>query len=134
MEKEVFVTLLKDNIEDIRRKLRENFKSESLTEDSKVEKTINNILRAYQFGAMERYRIFFKEINLPIGTIEWEAIKTRHKFVHSEAQFDKTDWNSVLQQVNTFETLLNKVILKLLGYSGDYIDRSKIPWENKVLD
>jgi hypothetical protein len=45
---------------------------------------------------------------------------------HGATQFDKTDWDSVLQQVNTFETLLNKVLLKLLGYSGNYIDRSKI--------
>jgi hypothetical protein len=134
LEKEVFVTLLKDEIENMRRKLEENFKGESSTEDSKAEKIINNVLRAYQFGTMERYRIFFKEINLPIDISEWEAIKARHKFVHGEIQFDKADWNSVLQKVNTFETLLNRVLLRLLGYSGDYIDRSRIPWNNKVLN
>lgn len=134
LEKEVFVTLLKDEIENIRRKLEENFKGEGSTEDSKAEKIINNILRAYQFGTMERYRIFFKEINLPIDSSEWEAIKARHKFVHGETQFDKADWISVLQKVNTFETLLNRVLLRLLGYSGDYIDRSRIPWSNKVLN
>ena len=134
LEKEVFITLLKDEIENMRRKLEENSKGESSTEDSKAEKIINNVLRAYQFGTMERYRIFFKEINLPIDISEWEAIKERHKFVHGETQFDKTDWNSVLQKVNTFETLLNKVLLRLLDYSGDYIDRSRIPWNDKVLN
>ena len=134
MEKEVFVTLLKDEIELMRRKLEENFKGKSSAEDSKAEKIINSIMRAYQFGTMERYRIFFKEINLPIDTSEWEAIKARHKFVHGETRFDKADWDSVLRQVNTFETLLNKVLLKLLGYSGNYIDRSKVPWDSKVLN
>jgi hypothetical protein len=133
MEKKVFAALLKDEIEIMRKRLEENL-SENPTGDSKAEKIINNVLRSYQFGTMERYRIFFKEINLPVDTYEWDAVKARHKFVHGETQFDKTDWNLVLRQVNTFETSLNKVLLSLLGYSGDYIDRSMIPWNNKVLN
>ena len=76
----------------------------------------------------------FEEINLPIDDHEWEAIEERHKFVHGRILFDKTDWERVVQHVNTFETLLHKILLKLLGYSGTFIDRSVPGWKDKQLD
>ena len=124
MKKEEFESLLKEEIEDITRKLERK---------PNGDKIIANILKAYDFGIMEGYRIFFEEINLPIDDHEWEAIKERHKFVHGRILFDKTDWERVIQHVNTFETLLHKILLKLLGYSGTFIDRSVLGWKDKQL-
>ena len=64
---------------------------------------------------------------------EWEAINERHKFVHGRIIFDETDWKRVIQHVNTFETLLHKILLKVLGYSGTFIDRSVLGWNDKQL-
>ena len=129
MKKEEFETLLKEEIEDIKRKL----ETRKLERKPNGEKVIAKILKAYEFGIMERYRIFFDEIELPIDDHEWEAIKERHKFVHGRIVFDKTDWKRVIQHANTFTTLLHKTLLKLLGYSGTFIDRSVLGWKDKQL-
>ena len=97
------------------------------------DKVIKAILRLYNLGITERYRVFFEEISLPINANEWEAIKERHKFVHGGISFDRTDWNRTIQHVDIFETVLHKILLKLLGYSGSYIDRSVIDWNDKQL-
>lgn len=124
MKKEEFEALLKEEIEAMTKKL-----EGKLNGDKIVEK----ILKAYDFGIMERYRVFFEEINLTIGDLEWEAIKERHEFVHGRVLFGETDWKRVIQHANTFETLLHKVLLKLLGYSGTFIDRSVLGWKDKQL-
>ena len=117
-----FLDLLETDFDSIRVKLEHYFETEK--DNSKVEKIIDKLKRGNDFGVMERYRIFFNEINLKIEQHEWKSIKERHKFVHGEARFNSTDWDKVMGAVNTYETLLNKVLLKLLGYSGPYIDRS----------
>lgn len=124
MKKEEFESLLKEEIETIQRKLQDK---------KDGDKIIANIVKAYNFGITERYRVFFDEINLPINDHEWEAIAERHKFVHGRIIFDETDWKQVIQLGNTFETLLHKILLKLLGYSGTYIDRSVLGWNDKQL-
>ena len=124
MKKEEFESLLKEEIEAIKEKFEKK---------PHGDKIIANILKAYNFGIMERYRVFFEEINLPIDDHEWEAINERHKFVHGRIIFDETDWKRVIQHVNTFETLLHKILLKVLGYSGTFIDRSVPGWNDKQL-
>ena len=124
MKKEEFETILGEEIKAITRKLEGKPNSDKIVE---------KLLKAYDFGIMERYRVFFEEIKLPIDDLEWEAIKERHKFVHGRILFDKTDWKRVIRHANTFETLLHKVFLKVLGYSGTFIDRSVISWKDKQL-
>jgi hypothetical protein len=124
MKKKEFESLLKEEIEAIKEKFEKK---------PHGDKIIANILKAYNFGIMERYRVFFEEINLPIDDHEWEAINERHKFVHGRIIFDETDWKRVIQHVNTFETLLHKILLKVLGYSGTFIDRSVLGWNDKQL-
>lgn len=124
MKKEDFESLLKEDIEAMKRKLESK---------SNGDKILANILRAYSLGITERYRTFFQEIGLSIDANEWKAVEARHKTVHGHVIFDKTDWKQTIQRVNTFETLLHKVLLKLLGYSGTFIDRSAIGWNDKQL-
>jgi len=124
MKKEEFESLLENEIEAIKGKF------ENKPYGGRI---IENIRRAYNFGITERYRIFFEEINLPIDSHEWEAIKERHKFAHGRIIFGRADWKRVTQHVNTLETLLHKIVLKLLGYSGTFIDRSVPGWKDKEL-
>lgn len=115
----------------IRKKIDSFYNAES--EKSNVSKIMDKIKRANEFGVMERYRIFFEEINLKLESHEWKAIKERHKFVHGHARFKDANWSKIMVYVYTYETLLNKVILKLLDYSGQYIDRSVQGWKNRNL-
>lgn len=125
METKVYADMLKDDIESIEKKLSGNSYSKQM---------LDNILRANEFGIMERYRRFFEELNLTISHIEWEAIKERHLFVHGHAHFSELDWIKVIQHVNTLQTLFNRVLLRLLEYKGTYIDRSSLGWPDKTLE
>ena len=89
-----------------------------------ADKIIGKILRTNEIGMIDNYRKFFEEINLSVTKKELEALTGRHLFVHGGAVFDKTDWRLVASNVNAFETLFNKIFLKLLEYSGPFIDRS----------
>ncbi len=128
LKKEEFVSLIENEIKAIQKKIDLKISPEIST------KIVEKMSRANEFGIMERYRIFFEEIGLAIEPHEWNAIKERHKFVHGHTRFKQANWNKVLRHVNTYETLLNKVILKLLGYTGSYIDRSRAGWKDKRLD
>jgi hypothetical protein len=124
LEPEKFKELLEENIADLKKKL-EKVKN--------GEKILDKILRANEFGIMERYRVFFEEIQLRISQAEWEAIRGRHRFVHGHARFDEIDWEQVIRQVNTLHTLFNKTFLKILEYKWDYIDRSVEGWHDAQL-
>jgi hypothetical protein len=124
MKKQAFESLLEEEIKELKIKL-ENKPG--------GDKILASMLQAYCLGITERYRVFFEEIGLSIDANEWEAIKARHTSVHGHMIFDKTNWRLIAQHVNTFETLLHKVLLKILGYSGTYIDRSVVGWTDKQL-
>jgi len=124
MKKEEFEALLEEEIKTIRGKLEGKPNGDEI---------IEKILKAYEFGIMQRYRVFFEEINLTIDEHEWSAINKRHEFVHGRILFNKANWEEVTQHARSFETLLHKVLLKLLGYSGTFIDRSVIGWKDKQL-
>ncbi|MBN1245522.1 hypothetical protein JXA31_08010 [Candidatus Bathyarchaeota archaeon] len=124
LETEMFKALLEENLTHIKKKL------EKIENGEKI---FNKILRANEFGIMERYRVFFEEINLKANKADWGAISGRHRFVHGHANFDEIDWQQVIRQVNTLHTLFNKTLLKILDYKWDYIDRSVEGWPDAQL-
>lgn len=124
LSNEEFGRLINEEIQKITKKL------EPIVEGQKV---IAKILRANEFGMIDNYRKFFQEIGLILTDDDWNALTGRHIFVHGGVLFDKTDWNKVSHHSNVFETLFSKTILKVLGYSGDYVDRSTIGWPNSNL-
>lgn len=117
LDKEKFESLLKEELGSIQNKLKEILDGDEI---------VANILRANQAGIMKSYQIFFDDIKLPINDKEWDAIDERHKFVHGKALFSEMDGRTLAQHALTFETLFNKIFLKLLGYSGTFIDYSTI--------
>lgn len=122
--KEEFERLLSPEIEAIKSKFKDN---------PNCDKIFSKIHRAYEMGVGEGFREFFKEINLTLEKHEWDAINARHVVAHGGLEFDETDWKKIIQYRWTYETLINKIMLKLLGYSGSYIDRSIIGWKEKQL-
>jgi hypothetical protein len=117
LEREKFESLLKEEITSIQNKLK------SIPEGDKI---LDNILRSNEAGIMRRYKIFFEQIGLKISDDEWEAIEERHIFVHGKALLDKIDWHKVAIHTRAFEVLFNKILLKVLGYTGSYIDYTTI--------
>lgn len=140
-EKE-FKSIFKEELESIKKKL-ENKEKEikdkfnSFEEKINIDFIYNGIRKRLQFindmGVMDRFNQFFNEINLKVGNKEWDAIRARHSIAHGRASTKDEDIDKFFTHSMIFVTLLNKVILKLLGYSGDYIDRNIIGWNDKYL-
>lgn len=140
MEKSDFISLLGQELESIKKKLDIKYADEKKKmieqkKDGKTdgEKIFNRILTANEFGINERIRRFFEEINLDLTQAEKDAINERHSFVHGRVDYDKIDWEQVIRQGNTLHTLFNKMLLRILEYKWDYIDRSVEGWPDAKL-
>jgi hypothetical protein len=140
MEKSDFIRLLGQELESIKEKFDTKYADEKkrilekkIDEKTDGETMFNRIATAYEFGINERIRRFFEEISLNLTKAEKVAIDERHLFVHGHADYDKIDWHHVVRQANTLHTLFNKVLLRILDYKWDYIDRSVEGWPNTQL-
>lgn len=129
------INLIKEKIENKKNEIRNKPK---LTQND-VEKgaMYDGILKRLnlinKMGVMDRFRRFFKEIELDITDLEWETIKARSNIAHGRIETQDDQIEKQYQFAMTYDTLFHKVILKLLGYSGDYIDRSIIGWKDKTI-
>jgi hypothetical protein len=67
--------------------------------------------------------MMFETIGLAIGKVEKDALKARNKMAHSSmGEIDDREIAETLRYSQAYETLFNRIFLKLLGYDGDYID------------
>lgn len=85
------------------------------------DRILRKIQNSYQMGYNESVAFFFKEIDLKIGKIEEETIKYRNKPVHGNLNKNE-DTSELHKMTNAYRTLLNRSILKILGYEKHYID------------
>jgi hypothetical protein len=128
------VYLPKDEFDRI---IREEFGiiNEKLKDVEYRERIMNRLRNAYNMGANERLQFFFEEINLPIGEIESEAIRSRNKMAHGSS-LDYTDEEraKVTKLRWAYQTLFNRIMLKLLGFDGQYIDRTSEGWPRRHIN
>ena len=77
---------------------------------------------------------FFDGIDLPIGDLENKAIGARNFAAHGSINESKT---SILEQhklAMAYETLISRVILKLIGYSGNYVDYGTLGYPERDIN
>lgn len=94
------------------------------------EKMINKIKNAFNMGANDRLRFFFNEIGLKIGNVEEQTIKARNSMAHGDKINDE-EMTKMLNLTYSFQTLFHRVLLMVLDYDGNYIDRSTYGWPEK---
>ncbi len=128
MRERKFKGLLKDELVAIEKKL----------EGEKYKDQIMGRLRnasARPMGTNEKFELFFDEIALPIGEVENRAIKARHPMAHGSSEIlDPANYQKMLNDTLSYETLFNRVLLKLLEYEGNYVDRSAKGWPERPLN
>jgi hypothetical protein len=95
------------------------------------EKLHNKVNEANSFGSTARLRTFFDEIALPVGNSEWAALRLRHAAAHGGGDANAID---LVPATGSIETLIHRVILKLLGWTGQYRDYGKAGWPDRTLD
>lgn len=96
---------------------------------------LNKISGAFRKGVNEKMTFFFNLLGMEIGKTEKAAINLRNKMVHGKRDYQKEETifdDIVLTRV--YQVLFNRIVLKLLGYQGYYIDYSMENSPSRSLD
>jgi len=125
MDKNEFDKLLRDEMCILEKKLKP---------EEHGDKVMKNLQNAFQMGVTDRFRLFFDKIGLHIEENEWNAINARHDIAHGRITGKQKEGEEIIQHTDTYTTLIHKILLRLLGYSESYIDRSVIGWKEKQLE
>ena len=83
-------------------------------------------------GVNERFEVFFDELGLPIGAGEDAVIHSRNVGAHGGGS--QEDGADLVTLGNGYRTLLNRALLKVLGFAGHYIDYSTVGHPLRPLD
>jgi hypothetical protein len=126
MPKKEFDELLGEELRAIEEKLR------GVEYGDRISRRIRN---SFNLGANESMEFFLEELGLPIGPVERSAIKARNPMAHgSEDLLDESRHQDTINDTLSYRTLFNRIVLKLLGYDGSYIDYSAEEWPERPLD
>jgi hypothetical protein len=96
------------------------------------DRIVRKISAANAMSVNERFDIFFEEIKLRVGEGEASVIQSRNISAHG-TKSDLHPHDLVVVGAG-YRTLLNRVILKLLGFKGQYIDYSTVGHPVRNLD
>ena len=114
--------------EDFNSLLEEDFKiiEEKLKEIKCHDRILNRMGNAFQMGVNEQFQFFFDEIALSISDIENKVINSRNKMAHGHSTDSEEKQKEMVIMTWAYETLIHRVLLKILGYRGEYVDRSSL--------
>ncbi len=80
----------------------------------------------------EKFQRFFEEIGLPIGGAEKKALKARNCPAHGSYRNNNEKEVKEMQNMSkVYECLINRIVLKLLDYNGNYVDYGTIGYPEK---
>jgi len=88
---------------------------------------------SFQMGVNERFEVFFEELGLKYGPNELRTIKARNASAHGGSK-SPLDVQDQVKLGRGYRTLLNRVILKVLGHETTYTDYSMDNHPEKLLD
>lgn len=110
-------------------------KIEATLEDKQFkEKIMNKLKDCYKMSLTDQLKFFFEELGLPLGKTEQEAIRCRHKMIHSSVNMGATEIEKIVRLSFAYRCLVHRTILKILEYSGTYMDYSTIGLPEKPID
>lgn len=98
------------------------------------EKIMNKLRDCFKMSLTDRLKFFFEEIGLPLGKTEHEAIRCRHKMIHSSVEMGREKIEKMIQLSFAYRCLIHRTVLKILGYTGTYIDYATIGHPEKPID
>ena len=84
-------------------------------------------------GVQVKVDRFFAEVQLPIGEPEKAATRTRHRFAHVWPS-GLPNMQGLVDTAHAYRTLLHRLILKLAGHDGLYVDYSTHGSPSRMLE
>lgn len=99
--------------------------------EDRMKRTLDNSNR---MSVSEQLAYFFDKIGLKIGKDEKEALKARNLPAHGSYHIFDSDLRKYIINSHVYEDIINRVILKLLGYKGKYVDYGMLGYLLKDID
>lgn len=120
--------LIKDEFEKIKTKL----KAENIAYTQKI---LNKIDGAYNMGGNEKIDLLFDRFNIQVGELERKALQARNLMAHGAMKtLDYAKYKEIIRKSYAYRTLFHRVILKILSYSGEYIDYYTYGYPSRNID
>jgi len=105
---------------------------ERLAKHPAAKEILNNLRRAYRMSGNEEVRMFFARIGLQLGAIEEAAMRAANVPAHGTM----TPGGKMKEYVvhgRAYRTLFARTFLRLLGYDGQYLDRTAPGFPSRAL-
>lgn len=90
------------------------------------------VVNANRESSAFRTRQMFIELEMNVGEIEAEIQNARHRFAHGVDLSNEED-GGLFNLANAAESLLNRTLLKIVGFQGEYIDYSTFGFPSRKL-
>ncbi len=88
------------------------------------DKILSKINSAYQMSTSDRISRLFAELDLDVGDIEKNIFKSRNKFSHGYTLSTDEEIREAFWLSMACRSLFGRIVLRILGYSGAYVDYS----------
>ncbi len=88
---------------------------------------------AFQMGVNDRFETFFEELGLTLGQTEQLAVQRRNRCAHG-GPVDPDQIREHIRLTRTYQSMFHRVLLRILGYTGPYIDYGTISFPERALD
>ncbi len=99
------------------------------------DRVLNRLRHAYDLGPTNKPLMFFEEIGLPVGQAERQAIKERNPMAHGASRvFDGSANEKMIKETHVYQTFFHRVVLKLLGHEGSYVDYGTLGLPNRSIN
>jgi len=118
-EKKEYQNLISDELKSLEMKL---------VDYSFGKSVLNKLKNPYNLGVGEKLKIFFNELNMNYerDSIEAKAILARNLMTHQKLETDDYDELLKIKKLSdAYISIVNRVILILIGHEGYYVDYSK---------
>lgn len=84
---------------------------------------IRKIKSAYRRGSNEKMELFFSLLELQRSSVEKKALQQRNSMAHGGSDAETmAKVKKLILHTRAYETLFHRVFLRILGYTGYYID------------
>ena len=99
-----------------------------------AERMTRSIYNMNRMSINEQMNHFFEKIGIPLGEEEQYALRARNISVHGDYDKNINDYEKIFKISQIYKTIITRVVLKLLNYSGKYVDYGTIGYPEKDIN
>lgn len=99
-----------------------------------AERMKNSVSNINRMSVNEQFANFFIGIGMPIGEEEKKALRARNFSAHGSFRDGEEHYHEQFLLSRIYECIIARVVLKLLGYKGNYVDYGTLGYPEKDIN